>query len=91
MIRGQNSERRKSPPTLALLASRNLRKTFVDTVRHLKERNSSWYPRYFGFKETTSISRHAAKTLCEYILSTPHLFQVIKDIHVEQRTYFNQF
>ena len=77
---GEGSEggghRHKSPASLAQLSARSVRRVIVESVRRIRGRSASWVPRYFPCREPLSVCRHAVKTLHDYLLTTPHLFQV---------------
>ena len=68
--------RHKSPASLAQLSARSVRQVIVESVRRIRGRSASWVPRYFPCREPLSVCRHAVKTLHDYLLTTPHLFQV---------------
>ena len=68
--------RHKSPASLSKLSARRMRQTIIESVKRIKGKNDSWVPRYFPCREPLSVSRHAIKTLHDYLLSTPHLYQV---------------
>ena len=68
--------RHKSPASLVQLSARGVRRVIVESVRRIRGRSASWVPRYFPCREPLSVCRHAVKTLHDYLLSTPHLFQV---------------
>ena len=68
--------RHKSPASLSKLSARRMRQTIIESVQRIKGKTDSWVPRYFPCREPLSVSRHAIKTLHEYLLSAPHLYQV---------------
>ena len=79
-VSGEGSDggghRHKSPASLAQLSARSVRRVIVESVRRIRGRSASWVPRYFPCREPLSVCRHAVKTLHDYLLTTPHLFQV---------------